>query len=217
MEINMLPLFKSILCLNGRLPAKNWFLKYQNAILVAADGAANTLAAMDIIPDFIIGDLDSVNLSIISCKEEIIKIADQDTTDFEKCLFEMQKRDLFPSLILGISGGELDHTIYNLNCFMQYAKKHSLFFLDIDEHNKYKLGFSAFANIDIADSKGKTISLLPFTQAIVSTKGLRWELNSCKLSVANNSSVRNVVVEELASIQVNNGELLILLDYTYIK
>ena len=55
-------------------------------------------------PDFIIGDLDSVNLSVISCNEEIIKIADQDTTDFEKCLFEMQKRDLFPSLILGSFG-----------------------------------------------------------------------------------------------------------------
>ena len=43
----MLPLFKSILCLNGRLPAKNCFLKYQDAILVAADGAANTLATME--------------------------------------------------------------------------------------------------------------------------------------------------------------------------
>ena len=100
---------------------------------------------------------------------------------------------------------------------MQYAKKHSLFFLDIDEHNKYKLGLPVFGNIDIFDSRGKTISLLPFPQAIISTKGLKWDLNNCKLSVAKNSSVRNVVLEELASIQVNNGELLILLDYTYIK
>ena len=209
----MLPKFKSVLCLNGRLPVQGWFLEYQDLILIAADGAGNKLIDKGITPDFIVGDLDSLDRKYLTAKyNNVIHVVDQNTTDFEKCLVEMQNRSLFPSLILGIAGGEIDHTMYNLNCFMRYAKENILVFLDVDENNKFKWGFPVLSEKKIVGGKGKTISLLPFPEAVVSTIGLRWDMIKTNLSVSENSSIRNVVVSEASKVQVHRGELLVVID-----
>lgn len=204
--------FKSILCLNGRLPGKAWFAKQQNIPLIAADGASNKLIDRGIIPNFIIGDLDSIEKKHLANKYNILQIADQNTTDFEKCLSKMEEKNFFPCLVLGISGGEVDHAIYNLNCFMRHAKEQELIFLDIDENHKMKYGVPVFERYEISEQKGKTISLLPFPEATVSTNGLKWELTASNLSVTTIASVRNVVQSKLATINVHSGSLLLVID-----
>lgn len=210
----MLPKFKSVLCLNGRLPDKSLFVEYQaqGLTLIAADGASNKLINKGITPDFIIGDLDSIDKKHLTAKCNIIHIADQETTDFEKCLAEMENRSLFPSLVLGMAGGEVDHTIYNLNCFMRYAKEQMLVFLDIDENNRLKWGFPVFSEKQIIGKTNTTISLLPFPMAFVSTTGLKWNMKKALLSVLATSSIRNIVSNEIATIQVFSGDLLVILD-----
>ncbi len=223
----MLPKFKSILCLNGRLPNKVWFSKHQDLILIAADGASNKLVNKDIVPDLIVGDLDSLELDFLNIKikninikntkhltkkHNIIRVDDQNTTDFEKCLVEINKRSLFPSLVLGIAGGEIDHTIYNINCFMRYAKQHMLIFLDFYKDNKFKWGLPILRKKEIIGKVGKTISLLPYPEALVSTTGLKWDITKQQLMVSVNASIRNVVVEHVVIIEVHRGELLVVID-----
>lgn len=204
--------FSSILCLNGRLPNKSWFAKQHGTPIITADGASNKLIDQDIIPNFIIGDLDSIEIKHLTNQYNILHIADQNTTDFEKCLLEMEKQSLFPSLILGIGGGEIDHTIYNLNCFMRYAKKHQLTFLDIDENKKMKYGIPVFDKHEFYAKIGTTISLMPFPEATVSTTGLKWELNKSHLSITTNASVRNSVSNELVTIHIHDGAVLAIVD-----
>lgn len=210
----MLPKFNSILCLNGRLPDKTWFTLHKDLIIIAADGAGNNLIANNIVPNFIIGDLDSIEKKYLNCGADILHISNQDTTDFEKCLFAMQARNLFPSLILGITGGEIDHSIYNLNCFMQYAKNHSMYFLDVDENNKYKLGLPVFQHQTIYQQNGSMLSLMPFPEALISTTGLKWDLSNALLSVTGKASVRNLIIDNTVTISVNSGALLLLLAVT---
>ena len=56
--------------------------------LVAADGGANYLKYGKYIPAYIIGDCDSVDdiKKWESMGTKILKIAEQDSTDFEKCI-----------------------------------------------------------------------------------------------------------------------------------
>ncbi|MGI9373688.1 MAG: hypothetical protein ACR2OJ_14440, partial [Hyphomicrobiales bacterium] len=59
--------------------------------LVAADGGAEHIAACDLVPELIIGDLDSLqDRQTWSEKAKVIEISEQDTTDFEKCLYTTQ-------------------------------------------------------------------------------------------------------------------------------
>ena len=95
---------------------------------------------------------------------------------------------------------------------MRYAKGSPLVFLDVDENSKLKWGFSVFGKKEIIKQLGKTISLLPFPEAIVSTVGLKWEMVKTKLSVYANSSIRNVVASEEANILLHSGNLLVTID-----
>jgi len=207
----MFDLFKSVLCLNGRLPNQTWFIEHKNLTIIAADGACNDLINKNIMPDLIIGDLDSIEPEYLNNKN-IIRITDQNTTDFEKCLTEIKHRSLFPSLILGINGGEIDHTIYNLNCFMRYAKELSLIFLDLDEYNNFKWGIPLFNKQTFVGKQGKIISLLPWAESMISTKGLKWDLINTNLSINANASVRNKVEQRIITIDVHSGNLLMILE-----
>lgn len=207
------PEFKSLLCLNGRLPERATFEAYSNLPLVCADGASNAVIALSLIPDLLIGDLDSANLQRIPAQCEVLRRFDQNKTDFEKCLIEMDKRDLLPCLIFGISGGELDHTLYNLNCFIQAEKKHPNVFYDIDENGCAKWGF-ALNNQSLAleGQLEKRLSILPYPEIKLTTSGLEWDLENETLAIDSKSSARNRVKAQQATITVHRGSAIVLID-----
>ena len=75
--------------------------------IVAADGAANALETTAIVPDRIIGDLDSLTRpETWSERTSLHHVTEQDSTDFEKCLYSIEA----PLHIgFGFLGQRLDH------------------------------------------------------------------------------------------------------------
>lgn len=106
--------YKSILCLSGELPQKDFFEKMQLPV-IAADGAANKLHALGITPHIVIGDLDSVCPSL---NVNRLHIHDQSRCDYEKSMEYLEQNGLLPTIILGSSGGDLDHILNNISIFM---------------------------------------------------------------------------------------------------
>lgn len=204
----MLPNFKSILCLNGTLPEQKWFDKYKNLTLVAADGAANALHERKIIPDIIIGDLDSLKNKKSFKSSKIIEYIDQDKTDFEKSIDKIEELDLLPTLIFGISGGEIDHVIYNLNCFIKFSTTKELAFLSYDG-KKHQWGMPIKDKLEFATNINQKVSLLAYESCNVSTSGLNWNLNKKELSV-HYSSARNFAVSSSVDIKVHKGIILLI-------
>lgn len=89
--------------------------------LVAADGGSQHLSNTARVPDMIIGDMDSIaDKHQWSAQTRLLEIAEQDTTDFEKCLYSIAA----PYYIaLGFCGGRLDHTLAALHVMQKYHKK----------------------------------------------------------------------------------------------
>jgi thiamine pyrophosphokinase len=106
--------YKSILCLSGELPQKDFFQK-MHVPVIAADGAANKLHALGITPHIVIGDLDSVDPSL---KLNSLHIQDQSRCDYEKSMEYLEQMGLLPTIILGSSGGDLDHILNNINIYL---------------------------------------------------------------------------------------------------
>ena len=75
--------------------------------LVAADGGANFLP-MQSVPKYIIGDLDSVISpeKWVRKGSKLIKISDQDSTDFDKCISTINSKKI---IALGFMDQRLDH------------------------------------------------------------------------------------------------------------
>ena len=108
--------YRSVLCLNGELPGAHFFR--QNTLpLIAADGAANKLVKMQLTPEIIIGDLDSVN-SDIRLQHSVLHKPCQNSSDFQKALDYLEVHQLLPTIIVGVSGGRIDHILNNVNIFM---------------------------------------------------------------------------------------------------
>ena len=105
---------KIILVLNGELPKKNHLIskveKYDK--ILCADGAANVHINYGINPDFILGDLDSVNKDTLKkFKGNIINLPDQNLNDLEKILLWIIKKKIKDVDVIGMDGKRIDHTL----------------------------------------------------------------------------------------------------------
>ena len=182
-------MFKSVLCLNGNLPDKEKILELsKNIPIIAADGATNHLIKNDIKPNIIIGDLDSLDTKLDLSSSNIIKVEDQNSTDFEKSLNYIKAQNLYPTLVLGINGGEIDHILDNTNKFIKYSTDIPMVFFDAPN----KWGIAMQKEIAMKTEKSSTISIFPFQENThLKSSGLHWELNSDNHAIFENTSTRN--------------------------
>lgn len=193
--------YRSILCLNGTLPEADFF--QCDLPVIAADGAANTLMKMGVKPDLVIGDLDGIEPSLLD-QVETLYIYDQNFCDYEKALDYLEAKELLPCIIVGMSGGYLDHILNNINIFMRsnnvlYAPPLYGCTLARGEHKSFDLPL---------DTK---ISLMGIPTAEVTTQGLKWDLKGSQLTFPGVSSCFNRSVEDTVQIKVHDGRILILI------
>lgn len=90
--------------------------------LVAADRAADALEGWGMAPDLVVGDMDSIR-DLDRWKAgpaRILHLEEQDTTDFEKCLYAT---DAPFYLAFGFVGRRLDHTLAVLHALLRYPGK----------------------------------------------------------------------------------------------
>ncbi|WP_370582758.1 thiamine pyrophosphokinase [Paracoccus sp. NBH48] len=87
-------------------------------LLVAADGGADRALALGHAPDWVIGDLDSISdparRSVPAAR--VLEVAEQDSTDFAKCLGRI---DAPLVMAVGFAGLRLDHTLAALTVMVQ--------------------------------------------------------------------------------------------------
>jgi len=194
--------YRSILCLDGELPDHAFFIKNKLPI-IAADGAANQLAKMSITPAIIIGDLDRADPNLFQ-HTEVLHLPNQNTSDFQKCLAYLKEHDLLPAIITGVSGGYLDHILNNINIFL--ATDSILYAPPI-----IGFGLRADTRVELSSPLDSKISLLGIPNAVVTTHGLKWELQSQTLAYPGQNSCFNRTQYETFKIHVEQGQLLVLL------
>lgn len=87
--------------------------------VVAADGGADRLAAWGATPEAVVGDMDSV-ADLAGWRdrlgERVIHLAEQDTTDLEKCLYSVSAPFF---LGVGFTGRRFDHTLAALHALLR--------------------------------------------------------------------------------------------------
>lgn len=90
--------------------------------IICCDGAADTLLAHGMTPDFVVGDLDSVsNDVLIRFPEKLVKISEQETNDLAKCFRFAREKGFRITHLLGASGKREDHLLGNLAQFAEFS------------------------------------------------------------------------------------------------
>ena len=125
---------KAIIFLNVEYSYEKRFLNEiidEKDIIFCADGGANYTYKYNIYPNYIIGDLDSIDTIVLDFyKKEMVKIIkfdpEKNYTDFELILHEIERYQkdnniIFDNVyVLGGLGKRLDMTLNNINLLEEY-------------------------------------------------------------------------------------------------
>tara|TARA_Y100001936_G_scaffold131806_1_gene128858 strand:- start:531 stop:1148 length:618 start_codon:yes stop_codon:yes gene_type:complete len=189
--------------LNGQMPKEKILInQIQSAdYIIAVDGSGNTLIDLNIIPDVIIGDFDSIN-SINDKNIEFVKTEDQSKTDFRKTLEWCIKRNILEISIYGISGKSDDHFLgnyYTLNDFGTMIKWTAYTDFSFIRSCKGTKEFESFS--------GQKVSLFCMNgESIINSKNLEYPLKSYHLKPSD-KAVRNISVSTKFTIASSNNIL----------
>ena len=105
----------ALIIANSLLPAAAILAECRKRVdvIVCADGGANRARERDLVPDFIVGDLDSILPETRAAfpQTQYIHRPSQDATDLEKTLQFAIEQGIQKVLLVGITGLRFDHQV----------------------------------------------------------------------------------------------------------
>ena len=174
----------------------------KNSLVVAADAGADRLLKFNIVPDWIIGDLDSISEKAITKLEDwTITNKDIQKTDLEKAVDYAFEKGVKEIVIVGWEGGRIDHTLAALG--MAFDPRIKL----IDDK------FTVYCVDGEKRIKGKEntlFSLIAMPEARVSVNGARWNLEHEKLKIGGRGIHNEIGPSGEVTIECHNGNLLLI-------
>jgi thiamine pyrophosphokinase len=181
-------------------------------LLIAADGGALVLLRLDVLPELVIGDLDSLDeasqAGLAGRGVELRRFPRaKDETDLELALTEAVERGATTIDILGALGGRWDHTFANVALLALPALVGRRVRLLADQQELFLVRDTA----TIDGKPGDTVSLLPLSAEVrgVTTRGLLYPLADATLRYEQARGVSNVLIEPPGSVELSAGLLLV--------
>ena len=200
--------FSSIVTLVGAGPASHSVLQRAlgfGPVAIAADGGADALAKLGHPIHAIIGDLDSIDITEnwLNSGVRIHQIAEQDTTDFEKCLYSVEAK-LF--LAVGFLGGATDHALAALNALLAYENKRIILIGDRDAT------FLCPDKLELELPIGTRISLIPLVEVVgLQSQGLRWNVAGLRMRPGGRIGTSNANDDSLVRVGFDRRGVLVTL------
>lgn len=147
-------------------------------VLIAADGGADRLAEMRLAPDAVIGDMDSVAEPgrWRAGPAPFVHLAEQDSTDFEKCLYATEA-PLY--LAVGFTGRRVDHTLAVFHALLTYMQKRIVL---VGEDEVSALAPAGVA-LRLAVTPGSRVSVFPLLPVTATrSRGLAWPIEGLAMA-----------------------------------
>ncbi len=171
-------------------------------LAVAADGGASVLVDSGRIPNAVIGDFDSLSAEVRNRipKDRLFPIAEQDSTDFDKAL-----RNVQAPLVLGAGflGGRLDHQLAVLNTLVRYPDKACILI------GAHEVVFHAPPSIELDLAPGAVVSLFPLKHVTGRSRGLEWPIEGLQFDPSGQVGTSNRVISEV-ELQMDGPGMLVM-------
>ena len=178
-------------------------------IIIAADGGYDNLIRFGYKPDILIGDLDSVKSDIPEGTRIIRFPKEKDETDMFLSYEAGVKLGYDEFVMLGATGGRLDHTYANLSLLL-YAKERGHNVTVIDEHGMILCIKNE--SVTLSGVTGSTLSVFAIGGVAegVSIVGAKYEVENTTLTPSFPLGVSNEFIGNNVRITVRDGALLII-------
>lgn len=180
-------------------------------LTIAADRGLEAFEAAGILPDLLLGDMDSVNADTLARLEANTRVErlprEKDDTDGVHALDAAMARGAKSITILGALGGRMDHALANLMLLKRAHQKGVLAEI-LDEHVRV---VRIDREVTLRGAKGDTISLIPIGEADgVTLEGFYYHAHEpLAFDFTYPLGMSNVVTQDEARISVEQGDLLL--------
>lgn len=183
--------------------------------IVAADGGTSAVEQLGLVPDLVLGDLDSSNPALTerlrAAGVEIRRFDHNTKLETDTELATLAALEWRPERIylLGVIGGRLDHSLANV-LLLTHPQLAGEDVRLVDGRQEVYLAKSGMWN-PIEGKNGDTVTLLPVGGDVrgVRSQGLRWPLAGDTLLVGHGRGVSNLVEGVGAQVWLDAGCLLV--------
>ena len=179
-------------------------------LILAADGGANRALRAGIVPDVIIGDLDSVSPRARKklAASRWVFVDNQNNTDLQKALDYVTAQKCKKCTLIGFYGGRPDFTLGNLLALAPYARR-----LELCVAGPGWQIFPITHTKTFTARPGARVSLLPLKPCSgVTLRGLQFPLTDERLTLGTTRTLSNRVVKNRFTVQLKSGVLLVYLE-----
>lgn len=182
-------------------------------LIVCADGGAEHVIKCGLLPDVVIGDLDSIEKNIleklINSKCRVIQYPrDKDYTDTQLAINYAIEAGAIDIILLGCTGDRLDHSLANIFILFKLIE----FDINVRIINEKNTVYIIKDEIKLKGSIGDLISLLPIGGDVggIYTKGLKYKLEGKNIAMGDPLGISNVFISEDIEIKIKSGYLLVI-------
>lgn len=205
----------AIIVCSGSIIDYSYHEKYFNIAksIICVDGGAKHLRNLELVPDVLIGDLDSIQKEDLeylnSLNVRIIKYpSEKNMTDTEIAVDFAVESGYTEIIIIGGIGSRLDHSLANIFLLKQMLSR-GIKGMIVNEHNEIML---VKDRIFVMREEGYKLTLLPLTNVVegITTKGLYYELNCEDIEMGSSRGVSNEFLDETAEITIKKGLLMVI-------
>lgn len=183
--------------------------------IIAVDRGLNAVFKLELIPDSIVGDFDSADESILNefksrpldTTWEIHK-PEKDETDTELAINTAIRLGCTKLIILGATGGRLDHFLGNLHLLYASLKK-GVEAAIVDEKNWITV--TDHERIFEADKIfGTYISFLPLSEEVkgITLTGFKYPLHKKDITIGTSLCISNELTGTIGKMEFNSGILI---------
>ncbi len=144
-------------------------------LLVAVDGGANAALASGREIHGVVGDFDSLTPQDRARipADRLLRIAEQDSTDFDKALNSVRAPVI---LAVGFLGGRLDHQFAAFNALARFPDTNCILI------GETEIVFHLPRALSVALQEGDVVSLFPMAAVTGRSEGLKWPIDGLSLA-----------------------------------
>jgi thiamine pyrophosphokinase len=171
---------------------------------VAADGGADRLLRFGVMPEAVIGDMDSISDAArgrIPLDRQHL-VAEQVTTDFDKTL---RLTDAPFVLALGFAGARMDHGLAAFSTLVAQGDRPCILIGPLD------LAFAAPPRLRLTLRPGDPVSLFPLARITGTSAGLEWPIAGIDLAPDGRIGTSNRAVSARVDLQFDRPGMLVIL------
>lgn len=198
---------------------KEYLASHKFDCVIAVDGGLDTIARLNMVPSYVVGDFDTVSSGVLSSYRSNPNIkfiqynSEKDFTDTKSAIQLAIEIGSLSITIFGGLGTRLDHTLANIQ-MLHMPLEYGIDAVIVNVHNRIRLLGVKRKEIEIEKSDYRYVSVLPMSENVtgLTLEGMKYPLKDYEMLVNKDYSmgVSNEIVGEKAKVKLKSGKIILI-------